>query len=82
MALIERKVEDKIEVAGDFKHLSVRTTTIIERDGEEISRSFHRHVVAPDSDLSNESDEVKALAELLHTDEVKAAYTAFLSSQQ
>jgi hypothetical protein len=81
MALTERTVEDKIEIVGDFKHIQVRTATIIERDGVEISRSFSRHVVAPDADVSGESAEVQAIASAVHTDEVKAAYAAHLASQ-
>jgi hypothetical protein len=46
MALTETQVEDKIEVVGDHKHVQVRTANVIARDGEEISRSFHRHVLA------------------------------------
>ena len=49
MALTEETVQDKIEVVGDFKHVQVRTATVIKRDGVEISRSFSRHVVAPDA---------------------------------
>ena len=45
MALTETQVEDKIEVVGDHKHVQVRTATVIARDGTEISRSFHRHVI-------------------------------------
>ena len=45
MALTETQVEDKIEVVGDHKHVQVRTATVIARDGTEISRSFHRHVL-------------------------------------
>jgi hypothetical protein len=82
MALTERTVEDKIEVVGDFKHIQVRTATVIERDGVEISRSFSRHVVAPDADVSGESAEVQAIAAAVHTDEVKAAYAAHLASQE
>ena len=59
MSLTEEKVEDKIEVVGDYKMIHVRTANVIKRDGVEISRTFHRHVVAPDSDISNESDDVK-----------------------
>jgi hypothetical protein len=55
MALTETTVEDKIEVVGDFKHVQIRTATIIARDGVEISRSFHRHILA----CSNKSGEVK-----------------------
>ena len=81
MALTERTVEDKIEIVGDYKHIQVRTAVVIERDGVEISRSFSRHVVAPDADVSGESDEVQAIASAVHTDEVKAAYAAHLASQ-
>ena len=82
MALTERTVEDKIEIVGDFKYIQVRTATIIERDGVEISRSFSRHVVAPDADVSGESPEVQAIAAAVHTDEVKAAYQAHIEAQQ
>ena len=81
MALTERTVEDKIEIVGEFKHIQVRTATIIERDGVEISRSYHRHVISPDADTSGEPAEVQALAALLHTDEIKAAYAAHLAAQ-
>ena len=81
MALTEETVQDKIEVVGDYKHVQVRTATVIKRDGTEISRSFHRHVVAPDADISGESTEVKAICAAVHTDEVKAAYAAHLAAQ-
>ena len=79
MALTEETVQDKIEIVGDFKHIQVRTATIIKKDGVEISRTFHRHVVAPDSDVSGESDDVKALATQFHTDAIKAAWTKHLA---
>ena len=82
MALTEETVEDKIEICGDFKHVQVRTATVIKRDGAEISRSFSRHVVAPDADVSGESAEVQAIASAVHTDEVKAAYAAHLATQE
>ena len=81
MALTERTVEDKIEIVGDYKHIQVRTATVIERDGVEISRSFSRHVVAPDADITGESAEVQAIAAAVHTDEVKAAYAAHVAAQ-
>ena len=64
MAITKEKIEDKIEVVttGNFKMIQVRTATVIKEDGVEISRSFHRHVVRPDSDISNESEEVQAMA--------------------
>ena len=81
MALTERTEIDKYEIVGQFKHIQCRHATIIERDGVEISRSFHRHVIAPDTDTSGDPAEVQALANLLHTDEVKAAYAAHIAAQ-
>ena len=82
MSLTEETVQDKIEVVGDFKMVQVRTATIIKKDGVEISRAFHRHVVTPDSDTSGESDDVKAIAAQVHTDESKTAYAAHLESMR
>ena len=76
MALTERTEEDKIEIVGAFKHVQVRTATIIERDGVELTRSFHRHVVNPGDDTTNESAEVQAICAAVHTAEVIAAYQA------
>jgi len=79
MALTEETVQDKIEIVGDYKMIQVRTANVIKRDGVEISRSFHRHVVAPDSDTSGESDDVKAIAAQLHTDAIKTAYAKHIA---
>ena len=83
MALTERTEQDKIEVVGEFKHIQVRTATIIERDGVEISRSFHRHTVAPDATadaVAAESADVQAMVAQFHTDAVKTAYTIHLAA--
>lgn len=77
MAITKEEIQDKFEVVGDFKHIQVRTATVIKEDGVEISRSFHRHVVAPDisaDDLANESADVQAMVAQFHTDAVKTAY--------
>jgi hypothetical protein len=74
MAITKETIQDKFEVVGEFKAIQVRTATIIKEDGVEISRSFHRHVVAPDSDSTNESADVKAMVAQFHTDEIKKAY--------
>jgi len=79
--LTERTEQDKLELVGPYRHIQVRTATVIERDGVEISRSFSRHVVAPDADITGESAEVQAICAAVHTDEVKAAYAAHLAAQ-
>ena len=74
MAITKRTEQDKIEVVGKYKLIQIRTATVVEEDGVELSRSFHRHTVAPDSDSSGESADVKAMVAQFHTDTVKAAW--------
>ena len=81
MALEKTVSADKIEIVGPFKAVQVRTATVITEDGVELSRSFHRHVIQPGDDYSNEEAEVQAVCAAVHTDEVKAAYAAFLEAQ-
>jgi hypothetical protein len=50
--------------------------TIIAEDDVEISRTFHRHVLTPDADLSGEDADVQAIAGTVFTDAAKAAYAA------
>ena len=76
MALTKIQKVDKIEIVGDYKQVQVRTATVIEEDGVELSRSFHRHVVTPGQDYSNEDAEVQAVCAAVHTAEVVAAYEA------
>tara|TARA_Y100000389_G_scaffold199909_1_gene239247 strand:- start:2006 stop:2257 length:252 start_codon:yes stop_codon:yes gene_type:complete len=82
MALTEETVQDKIEIVGDYKHVQVRTATVIKRDDVEISRSFSRHVVAPNDDTTGESTEVQAICAAVHTQAVKDAYAVHLASEE
>ena len=86
MALTEETIQDKIEIVGDFKHVQVRTATVIKRDGDRNkSGASHRHVVAPDisaDDLVNESTEVQAICNAVHTDAIKTAYAEHLANQE
>ena len=74
MAITKEIVDDKLEVVGNYKHIQVRTATIINEDGIELSRSFHRRVITPDMDVNDESDEIQRIAAAVWTDDVKAAW--------
>ena len=74
MALIEQIV-DLVEIVENGT-IQVRTATIIERDGTEIAKTYHRHVVSPGDDVSNEDAKVQAIANAIWTAEVIAAYQA------
>ena len=82
MALTEETKVDKVEVVGDFKHVQVRMARCIYDNGEEISRAFHRCVVGPGEDCSEQNAEVQAICALVHTPEVIAAYEAHVASQE
>ena len=75
MALTEQTIVDKIEVVENGS-VQVRTATVIKRDDVEISRSFHRHVLAPGDDLTDQDARVSAIATATWTDEVVTAYQA------
>ena len=79
--ITKETVQDKLEIVGDFKHIQIRTATIIKEDGVEISRTFHRHVVGPNDDSTNESADVKAMVKQFHTDAVKKAYADHLAKE-
>ncbi len=81
MAIIKRTEVDRREILIDGT-IQVRTATVIEEDGVELSRSFHRHVIHPGQNVSNEDDTVKAVAAVEHTPEKIAAYAAKLEARQ
>ena len=88
MALTKTLVEDKIEVVGDYKHVQVRTATVIKEDGVELNRSFHRKVLDPGkldgsdnlvaTNISGESAEVQGICNTVWTTAVKDAWKARL----
>jgi hypothetical protein len=80
MALTESTKIDQIEVVADW-NIQVRQATIIERDGQFVSRTFHRWVLTPDSDISDQEQKVKDIANAAWTPAVKAAYEAFKTEQ-
>ena len=73
MALTEKQIIDKIEVL-ESNYIQVRTANVIEKDGVEISRTFHRHVVNPSQDISGEDAKVQAIASAIWTEEIISAY--------
>jgi len=88
MALTERFENDKIEVVGTYKVVQVRRAEVIEKDGVEVARSFHRHALQcgtidesdnfVDTDISGEDADVQAICNAAWTTTVKDAYKAFL----
>jgi hypothetical protein len=79
MALTEKTIIDKVELT-EVNTIQVRTATIIEKDGVEIAKTYHRHVIAPGEDVTNEDPKVQAIANAIWTAEVIAAYQALIAN--
>lgn len=73
-------VVDRIEVIENGS-VQVRTKTVINENGQQISGTYHRHVVVPGDDYSNEDARVKAICAATHTADVIAAYKAAQAAQ-
>ena len=74
-------VVDRIEILENGC-VQVRTRTSIMEDGKQISATFHRNVIAPGDDYSNENDRVKAICAATHTPEVIAAHQVMQEAAQ
>jgi hypothetical protein len=77
--MITYKTERLIEITGEFKIIQLREQEIVLDDGIEIGRKpFHRRTIDPKSDLSNEIQDIKSIAEVLYTQKLKDEYSATL----
>lgn len=81
MAFTERQ-EHKLEIIPPFNIIQCRRADIVEKDGVEVGRTYHRHVRVPGEDVSEDCAELQAVAAALWTDEVVAAYQASIASLQ
>ena len=81
MALEKKSIVDRIEIIENGC-VQVRVRMAIWEDDQEISGTFHRHVIAPGDDYSAENDRVKAVCAAVHTPEIISAYQAMLQAQK
>lgn len=81
MALKEKIEIDRIEVVNNW-NIQVRQATTIERDGVFVSKTFHRWVLTPDSDISNQEQKVKDICNTVWTPEIKNAFEQFKIKQE
>ena len=89
MALTE-SFEYDCEVRGEHKDVQVRKATVIKKDGAELSRSYHRHVLHcrtkdgdtwADTDISGEDASIQAVCNAVWTSDVKSAYETAMDAQ-
>ena len=79
MAFTEKQ-EYKLEVLPPFSVIQCRRADIVEKDGVEVGRSYHRHVRNPGDDVSSDCAELQSVATALWTQEVIDAYAAHIAS--
>tara|TARA_Y100000361_G_scaffold86561_1_gene76871 strand:- start:1052 stop:1306 length:255 start_codon:yes stop_codon:yes gene_type:complete len=82
MAITKETLIGQMEIVGEFKSVQVRTDTVVKEDGLELSRSYHRHVLHPDADITNETSEVQGVCNAVWTDQIKADYATFKANQE
>lgn len=81
--MIEKQVVvDQIEVVGEFSVVQVRTTTRIVENGVELAKTYHRHVIQPGDDYTNEDPRVAAICAAMHTPEIVVAFQAKVAETQ
>ena len=80
MALTESTNIDVIEIVNNW-NIQVRQATVIEKDGKQVARTFHRWVLTPDSDISGQEQKVKDICNVAWTPEVRQAYETFKAEQ-
>ena len=88
---LTKQFEYDCEVRGPYKDVQVRKITIIKDGNDEISRTYHRHVLYPrtksgdtwgDTDISGEDASVQAVCNAVWTSTIKSAYETFVDSQE
>jgi hypothetical protein len=80
MAFSERQ-EYKLEIIPPHSIIQCRRADIVEKDGVEVGRTYHRHVRSPGDDVSGDCAELQAVAAALWTQEFIDAYQAFIAEQ-
>ena len=80
MSLSKQRIQDKIEIVGEFKHIQIRYSDQIIEDGKVISSSYYRDTVSCGDNAKAVEHNVKAIADIYWTDEIKEAYTKSLEN--
>ena len=79
MAFTERQ-EYKLEIIPPYSIIQCRRADIIDKDGAEVGRTYHRHVRVPGDDVSEDCAELQAVAAALWTQDVIDAYQASIAN--
>jgi len=79
--MLEKKITFDQSITEDG-HIQVRQITRILEDGIEIGKQYHRHVISPGDDYSNEDERTKKIAQVVHTAKVIKDYKDKMKEQE
>ena len=81
MVLTKQKIQDKIEIVSEFKHIQIRYSNQILEDGIKLSESYERTVVSCGDYAAADEHNVRAIADAVWTPEIITAYEEQINSQ-
>ena len=82
MALSKQKVQDKIEIVSEFKHIQIRYSNQILEDGIKLSEAYERTVVSCGDYAKADEHNVRAIADAVWSEEIIAAYEASIAEPE
>lgn len=82
MALTKQKVQDKIEIVSEFKHIQIRYSNQILEDGVKLSEAYERTVVSCGDYAKADEHNVRAIADAVWTADMIAAYEAQIAQSE
>ena len=82
MALEKQRVQDKVEIVKEWKHIQVRFSDNILEDGKVISHSYHRDIVLCGDYAKADELGVRAIADAVWTADMIAAYEASIAQPE
>ena len=74
MSLSKKRIQDKIEIVGEFKTIQIRYADQIIEDGKILSETYYRDSVNCGDEAKAIEHNVKGIADLYWTDDLKKAY--------
>ena len=74
MSLSKKRIQDKIEIVGEFKTIQIRYADQIIEDGKILSETYYRDSVNCGDEAKAIEHNVKGIADLYWTANIKKAY--------
>jgi len=80
MSLNKKRIQDKIEIVGEFKHIQVRYQDQIIENGKVISSSYNRDSINCGDIEKAKEHNVDNIANVIWTEEIKKNYVDYINS--